>query len=197
MEAWTLALSPDDGAIASGNQNGDINIWSMQDSHEKVATLETNNKMVLSVSFSKDALLASASMDGFLNVFDVATQTIVHKVEAHSLPIRSIAFSPDGRLLYSASDDRHVSVYDTLSGTAVNRFSHRGMALSVAASPDHRHFVVGGSDSSVYLWDLGMQKQVQSYEQHNGQVWGVSYAQRREKSLVASVGDDALLQVYG
>lgn len=198
LEAWTICLSPNDEVLASGTQSGAVNIWSMQDNHEKVVTLQTGNKLVLSSQFSIDAKLAASSLDGYLNIFDVSTQTVVHKIDAHSLPARSVTFSPDGRLVYTASDDRHVSVFDTLSGTAVNSFSHRGMALSVDASPDGRHFVVGCADHSVYLWDLGMQRRVQSYEQHGNQVWGVSFkkSEATGKQVFASVGDDGLLQLY-
>lgn len=202
LEAWTICLSPNDEVLASGTQSGSVNIWSMQENHEKVVTLQTGNKLILSSQFSIDAKLAASSLDGVLNIFDVSTQSVVHKIDAHSLPARSVVFSPDGRLVYSASDDRHVSVFDTLSGTAVNSFSHKGMALSVDASPDGRHFVVGCADHSVYLWDLGMQRRVQSYEQHGNQVWGVSFKKTEtmggggSKQVFASVGDDGLLQLY-
>ena len=71
------------------------------------------------------------------------------------------------------------------------------MCLSVDTSPDHRHFVVGCSDSKVLLWDLGMQKFIRSYDQHKDQVWGVSYNKQDSVGRkFASVGDDYLLQVY-
>jgi WD40 repeat protein len=127
-------------------------------------------------------------------------------------------FSPNSDLIYTASDDRHVSVYDLKSGKLVNSFSHAGMALTVDASPDSRHFVVGSSDCSVSLWDLGMQKRVHHYKSHNAQVWGVRFdkghqwpsdgAMEEEDGgegggggggsigRFVSVGDDSLIQMY-
>ena len=115
----------------------------------------------------------------------------------------------DGRLLYTASDDRHVGVYDTISGTVINNFSHKGMCFSIDTAPDGRHFVVGCADSSVCLWDIGMQRKVQSFEQHSHIVWGVAYKKNNthndhtlsdssgfKKQIFASVGDDSLLQLY-
>ena len=175
LEAWTVCLSPLDDVLVSGTHRGSVNVWSMQEGHEKVASLETNNKFILSTAFSKDLKLATAGIDGFVNIFDINTQQIVHKVEAHALPIRSVVFSPDGNLFYTASDDRHVSVHDTISGSLINSFSHAGMTLSVDVSPDHRHFAVGCADQKVALWDMGMQRFVQEFDQHSDQVWCISY----------------------
>lgn len=175
LEAWTVCLSPTDDVLVSGTHRGSVNVWSMQEGHEKVASLETNNRFILSTAFSKDLKLATAGIDGFVNIFDINTQQIVHKVEAHALPIRSVVFSPDGNLFYTASDDRYVSVYDTISGTLINSFAHAGMALSVDTSPDHRHFAVGCADQNVVLWDMGMQRHVHIFDQHTDQVWCVAF----------------------
>jgi WD repeat-containing protein 61 len=197
LEAWTVCVSPDDGVLVSGTHKGSVNIWSMQPGHEKIATLETHNKFILSAAFNADGKLATAGIDGFVNVFDMSTQQVVHKVEPHALAARSIVFSPDGHLIYTASDDRHVSIYDTLSGTIINSFSQSGMAYSVDASQDYRHFVVGCADSTVAYWDLGMQRCLHRFDSHSDQVWGVQFdkADRTGKRF-ASVGDDALIQIY-
>jgi WD repeat-containing protein 61 len=176
LEAWSICLSPGDDVLASGNTHGAVNLWSMQDDHEIVAKLETQNKHILSTCFSADNKLASASIDGVVNLFDLVALDVAHKLKAHALPIRSIMFSPNGDLIYTASDDRHVCLYDLRSGKLVNSFSHAGMALVVDASPDSRHFAVGSADCSVSLWDLGMQKRVAHYNtEHKDQVWGLKF----------------------
>lgn len=197
FEAYSISFSPADDVLVSGNNRGGINVWTMQEGHEKVATLETDNKQILSTSFSIDAKLACAGIDGVVNIFDMNTQQILHKLEAHALPIRSIAFSPEDDLLYTASDDRHANVYDVRSGTLVTSFSHSGMAYSVDASPDFRHFAVGCADYTVSVWDLGMQRRVEKFDTHADQVWGVAYDKSdRSGRRFASVGDDALIQIY-
>jgi WD repeat-containing protein 61 len=203
LEALTVCLSPNDDVLATGTHSGAVNFWSMQhEGHEKVFTLETHNGLIMDATFSSDLKLATAGMDGIVNVFDANAQQIIHKVEAHSMPTRSIRFSPDGgnssgSLIYTASDDRHVSVYDTASGSIVCSFSQSGMAYSVDISSDGRTFAVGCADHTVSVWDLGMQRRVHSFEQHTDQVWGVRY-DRQDASgrKFASVGDDALLQLY-
>lgn len=199
MEAHSICLSPGDDVIAAGTQAGKVNVWSLE-SNENVMTLDTKSKFVLSTKFSSDEdspLLAASSVDGTVSVFDISQGAVIHKVSTHSLPVRSVCFSPNGRLVYSASDDRHVSVYDCNSNKVVANFSHAGMALSVDISPDSRHFVVGSSDHAVTFWDLGMQKSISSYNTHTEQVWGVAFDQTNEEGKrFVSVGDDSVLQLY-
>ena len=198
FEAYSICFSPADDVLVSGNNRGGINVWTMQEEHEKVATLETSNKQILSTAFSIDGKLACAGIDGMVNVFDMNTQQIVQKLEAHSLPVRSIAFSPEDDLLYTASDDRHCNVYDMKTGHLINSFSHNGMAYSVDISPDGRHFAVGCADNTVSYWDLGMQRRVKKLDSsHTDQVWGVRFDKADiNGKRFASVGDDALIQIY-
>ena len=99
-------------------------------------------------------------------------------------------------MIYTASEDRHVSVYDIKSGQLINSFSHAGKALSVDTSSDGLLFVVGNSDHNVYLWDLGMQKCISKYKSHSDMVWGVCFDKSSDSSRFVSVGDDALIQLY-
>ena len=196
LEAWGLSLSPSDDLIASGSQRGMVNVWSMLHGHERVTQLNTHNQFILSPAFNIDSKLASSSIDGYLNIFDVETKQIMHKVEAHSMAARCVVFCPNGKLALTASDDRHVNVYDTVSCSTVFSLSQTAMARSVDISQDQRHIVVGCSDGSVAKWDLGMQKLVAQEESHKSQVWSVCFDKSDpKKSRFASVCDDSLILV--
>ena len=201
LEAWTVCISPTDDALAYGNHKGIVNICSLDGNHTNLCKFETN-KFVLNLAFSNSVdiapKLAISSIDGKISILDISSQKIETALSHHNLPVRSLCFSPDSSLLYSASDDRHVSVYDLVSGQIVNSFSHSGMCLSVDASPDHRHFAVGCSDCKVAFWDLGMQKCVQTFDGHTDHVWSVKFDQNDPAgNRVASAGEDAMLHIFG
>mmetsp|Transcript_19726 Transcript_19726/g.19833 ORF Transcript_19726/g.19833 Transcript_19726/m.19833 type:complete len:297 (+) Transcript_19726:41-931(+) len=197
LEAYSISVSKTEDLIAAGSHTGNVHIWSVSN-QEKLYALKSSDdsKFFLSTDFNNDdTKLVAANMIGTVFLYDLATQQIVHKIDAHGMPIRKVKFSKDGNLLYTASDDKHVSVFDTRNGSSINSFSHTGMSLTVDVSPDHRHFLVGCADHTVVLWDLGMQRQEQLFEvQHTDQVWGVSYDETGNRFI--SVGDDALLQLY-
>jgi glucose/arabinose dehydrogenase len=67
---------------------------------------------VYAVAFSPDGhLLASASEDKTVRLWDPATGQHERTLAGHAGPVRSVAFSPDGRLLASAGDDGTVRLW--------------------------------------------------------------------------------------
>jgi WD repeat-containing protein 61 len=56
--------------------------------------------------------LAAGGQDGSVAIFDVATSKLKHTLEGHSMTIRSVAFTNDSERLLTASDDKHINVYD-------------------------------------------------------------------------------------
>jgi WD40 repeat protein len=85
--------------------------------------------------------------------------------QAHSIHVRGIAFSPDGRHLvtaaglpdYSRKGEAHgeVVLWDAASGRRLRAFEgFRGQVFSVAYSPDGRRLLGLGSGGKAYLWDV-------------------------------------------
>lgn len=55
-------------------------------------------------------ILATASDDKTIILWDVQTLTKIHTLSGHSHTIKSLAFHPDGQILASASYDRTVRI---------------------------------------------------------------------------------------
>lgn len=197
LESYQVSISLQDDLIASGNHLGCVNLWSMQQGHERVSKLDANCKAILATKFSPTNQIGSGSSDGIVAIFDVESGKATHKIYEHAMCIRSIQFSPvDGNLVYAACDDRTVSVFDQTSGKIFKQFSFPSMARCVDVSQDRRHFIVGCSDGSVSVYDIGMQAKVKSFDAHKDQVWDCKFDKFSPASKFVSVGDDAMIQVY-
>jgi WD40 repeat protein len=79
--------------------------------------LEGHTSYVNAVVFSADGqLLASASGDKTVRVWETATGACRSVLEGHTDEVNAVVFSADGQLLASASDDMTVRVWETATG---------------------------------------------------------------------------------
>ena len=136
-------------------------------------------------------------MDGTVALFDAQTGALLHSLKGHHRPVRSVAWTPDGRHVLTACDDAHAHLYDAHTGALVEAFSgHGSWVLDVAVEPTSGAcFATASSDGRVRLFDLASRSLAQVLQgEHGDQVWGVAFS--GDGSMLASCGDDRQLVVY-
>ena len=116
----------------------------------------------------------------------------------HSDSLNSVAFSPDGKLVLTGSDDGTARLWEAGSGKQVGVLEgHSDPVSSVAFSPDGKLVLTGSLDRTARLWETGSGKQVGKLEGHSSSVESVSFSLDSKLVLTGSSDRTARLWEVG
>ncbi|PQE14247.1 vegetative incompatibility HET-E-1 protein [Rutstroemia sp. NJR-2017a BVV2] len=196
-----LIFSPKDSIIRNLYQNYIPNWILLQPKVESgwnnvLQTLEGHNSSIRSVAFSHNSkLLASASDDTTIKVWDTATGSLQQTLEGHSGSVRSVAFSHDSKLLVSASVDTTIKVWDTATGSLQQTLEgHSDWVRSVAFSHDSKLLASASDDKTIKIWDTAIGSLQQTLEGHSEWIRSVAFS--HDSKLLASASDDKTIKVW-
>ncbi|KAJ5154723.1 Small-subunit processome Utp12 [Penicillium coprophilum] len=99
----SIALSSDDRMLASAS-NGTLKIWNVR-TESCLRTLECGYSLC-SAFLPGDKIVVVGNKNGELEVFDIASSTLLDTIKAHDGPVWSLDVHPDGKSMVSGSADK-------------------------------------------------------------------------------------------
>jgi WD40 repeat protein/serine/threonine protein kinase len=191
--AGGVAVSPDGRYIASVISGApEMRVWSSGEG----SLLFTLPAPVGAhrLAFRPDGKRLAVAGNGSIIVHDLVERSQKeHRV--HEKMIASLAYSPDGKWLASASADGTVKVWDAQTGAPrYAPFPHIDRANSVAWSPDGQWLASGDQSGKVYIWDAPTGGQVHALEGHKSAIYGVAF--NPDGKQLASAGSNGNMRVW-
>jgi WD40 repeat protein len=167
-----VAISPDGGRLAVGNENG-IRLWELAKGKRLYKSSDASKPLkgfwnVESLAFSPDGkrLAFVAGIDSnFLATYapagvyllDLATRRtdrLQDNDPERGGPV-ALCFSSDGKLLAFANPGGAVRFWELAAGKEARRLEgHKGNLTAISLSSDGKSAVTAGEDGTVRVWDL-------------------------------------------
>lgn len=158
---------------------------------------------VYTAVYSPDGrLIASASLDGTIKIWDAtgqtteALQTLVAEPGQQSAGATAALFSPDGRVLAGADENGNLILWETATWQEIRRQpqAHNGAIWGLAFSPDGALLLTGGEDTLVKVWRAADLRELHVFYEHRDAVNAVAFSPNGR--LMASVSDDRAARVW-
>ena len=212
-----LAFSPDGATLAFAGlaENSNPNVLTFQLENGTLQGFRIRSGEIaeaLAVAWSPDGKqLASGGRDAIVHIWDAETGTesailkdIFVENEIQRIfegPIRSLAFSPNGKWLVVAADDnqgvknRTLRAWDTTAWTKQEPliFLHPedfGNPETITFSPDGQTLVSGHKDGTTAIWNFNSQQMTEALKDHARLVQDLDFSQFEKSLLLVSGGLD-------
>jgi len=150
------------------------------------ATLKGHTGAVSSVAFSPDGKTLASAGNGFdahnrpipgeIKLWDTVNGQERATLKGHKDFVTSVAFSPDGKTLASASQDGTIKLWDAVSGQEQATLKgHTGEVYAVAFSPDGKTLASGGW-KQIKLWDAHSGQERATLKGHTERVSSLAFS---------------------
>ncbi len=190
---WGLLFTPDSSELIVVTDRGQVSIRSVPGGEPKFEPVKISTTFQPAELSTDGKQFATGSTDGFIRLWDVSTGRVSWE-SPHGSEINSVAFSPNGKLVATAGENRVTSIWETQSGRLIqNLIGHENEVMSVAFSPDGQSVLTSSHDCTARIWDLktGQQRYLLP---HRGELLEASYSP--DGKYVATASRDRTAMIW-
>ncbi len=198
-----LSWSPDGSKLASGNQNGVVQIWDIETGAESLRFQATTSSVV-NLSWSPDiSRLATANGDERIKIWNAEDGELLLEICCHTFRkfiAGDIAWSNDATLLASVGNDSTVRIWDSSSGVMQRAVccTDSEWSRAVSWSPDGTKLAAASYSSlgagSVTIWETDTWAQARTLEGNTMSIMDFDWSP--DGTMIVASGNDGRIYFW-
>jgi WD40 repeat protein len=151
MEPVTGVAFSGDGSVLAAAKGSQAVVWTRRKAPPRVLHADENDVWAVAVS-ADGGHVATGDVHGHVRVWHVRSGAAV-ELNGHTGTIRSLAFSPNGKSLVTASDDETARIWDVSTGRSLAELrGHGDLVESATFAPNGKTVVTSGQDGTIRVW---------------------------------------------
>ena len=189
-----LAISPDGKLIISGGSDKTIKIWYFgsreRRSLDDLVTLKAHQLAVNQIAFNPiedEVKFASVSSDRRVILWGMESKIPLNILTAHTQAVKTLAFSPDGKLLATGGDDGLIIIWDLANRKLVRTLSaHRWTISALSFLRDGNTLISASWDGNLKFWQLDSGQEIDCLSTHLSEILAIDICNRQQCIFTAS-----------
>ncbi|KAG2123059.1 WD40-repeat-containing domain protein [Suillus clintonianus] len=185
---------PSERRMITCSIDGSLRLWDLQSGAQIGEDWrDQNNEKVWAMSLSPNNKTVASGSGGKVKLWNIETKSVIAKLTGHSVTVRALCWSANGKQLASGSWDGMARVWDVESGETVLRiYTGHNWVWAVIYSPDNEKIATGGSngvheDGSVKIWDSKTGELITTLNIHDSIVFSLAWTSDGKKLISGSL----------